>query len=103
MYVPRRLRKGPEYGISVTEAEAKGLPKFKANLETACGLAKFEPETGARVEGSALKIAEVVDRPSGYSLALYYIGEVTDDEVWLQYVEVFDLPANYFPAEWVDP
>lgn len=97
MYIPRSLEKGPEYQDSVEACRQKGFAKFKQNLATACNVAKFEPEAATQVCDSNLRIAQVYDAVSGYSLALYFEGTLTGDAATLIQVEVFDLEPDFAP------
>src|ERR1700729_3438856 len=97
MYIPRSLKRGPDYKESLDAARAEGRPKFDENLKTARNHAKFEPETAPQVRNSTLRISQVYDKENGYSLALYFLGGLTDNEITLVEIKVFDAEPDYYP------
>lgn len=97
MYIPRRLKKGPEYDDSARSARDRNLPKFGLNLETARNLAKFEPEGAISIQDSDIRIAQVYDEANGYSLALYFLGGPLDETSTLLRVEVFQVEDGFEP------
>jgi hypothetical protein len=97
MYLPRRLRQGPEYKESLAAVRAMDLADLEQNLNTVRGLAKFEPEVATQVKDSRLRIAQVYDSTNGYSLALYFEGEPLGDEAMLLKVAAFEIEPELYP------
>jgi hypothetical protein len=100
MYIPRRLQKGAEYDQSVAEARGKGLAKFAENLAAVRNVAKFEPEVATQVQDSELRIAQIYDEVNGYSLALYFCGGVSDSEISLKQIQVFEIEPDFAPWDY---
>lgn len=101
MYIPTRLEEGTEYPESLQAARSMKLPGFAENLRAAEGMVKFSPELATPVQNSQLRIAEIFDKPNGYSVALYFIGGVGADVATLEDVRVFELPPDFVPVDWI--